>query len=110
MNHLRKIFEDMEGISLVHEDRNWKISYDHRIYIDLVDLHNKRSDMAINALSIIGLYALGNLLQDDKMAELDKYKGTFETEAVELLNSSGHDFYEKQQYTICNKIANIIYN
>ena len=109
VNHLRKIFEDMEGISLVHEDRNWKISYDQSVYIDLVDLHKKRDDMASNALAIIGLYALGNLLQDDKIAELDKYKGTFETEAVELLISFGNDFYEKQQYVLCNKIANIIH-
>lgn len=109
VNHLRKIFEDMEGISLVYEDRNWKISYDQSIYIDLVDLHKQKEDLASNEQAIIGLYTLGNLLQDDKIAELDGYKGAFESEAVELLNSFGHDFYEKQQYAICNKIAGIIH-
>ena len=109
MNHLRKIFEDMEGISLVHEDRNWKISFDQSVYIDLVDLNKKKEDMATHAKDIIGLYALGNIIQDDKIAELDKYKGGFESEAVELLNAFGQEFFNKQQYTICNEIAGIIH-
>lgn len=108
MNHLRKIFEDMEGISLVHEDRNWKISFDQSVYIDLVDLQKKKEDKTSNVKDIIGLYALGNILQDDKIAELDKYKGGFESEAVELLSAFGQEYLDKQQYTICNEIAGII--
>ncbi|MGE5427202.1 MAG: hypothetical protein ACM3O8_04860 [Methylococcaceae bacterium] len=110
MNHLRRIFEDMDGIALVHDKRNWKISFEEPIYIDLVDLYNKRSDQHANQLSIIGLYSLGNLLQDDKIPELDKYKGAFENEALELLNAYGQEFFDKQQYGLCNEIAGIIHS
>ncbi|HAH24321.1 MAG TPA: hypothetical protein DCL77_11305 [Prolixibacteraceae bacterium] len=109
MNHLRKIFEDMEGIALVHEDRNWKISFDQSVYIDLVDLQRKKEDKVTNARDIIGLYALGNIIQDDKIAELDKYKGNFESEAVEVLTAFGQEFLDKHQYAICNEIAGIIH-
>lgn len=110
MNHLRKIFEDMDGIALVHDKRNWKISFEEPIYIDLVDLYNKRSDKLVNRMSIIGLYSLGNLLQDDKVPELDKYRGAFENEALELLNTYGQECFEKQQYGLCYEIAGIIHN
>jgi DNA-binding SARP family transcriptional activator len=110
MNHLRKIFEDMEGISLVHDKRNWKINFEEPIYIDLVNLYNKRSDKQSNGMSIIGLYSLGNLLQDEKIPELDKFKGAFETEALELLNAYGQEFFDRQQYGMCSEIAAIIHN
>lgn len=110
MNHLRKIFEDMEGIALVNDRRNWKIHFEESIYIDLVDLYNMRSDRQANRASIIGLYSLGNLLQDDRITELDKYKGDFENEAIELLNAYGQEFLEKQQYGLCNEIAGIVHS
>lgn len=110
MNHLRKIFEDMDGIALVHDKRNWKIHFEEPVYIDLVDLYHKRSDLQGNRLLIIGLYSLGHLLQDDKMPELDKYKGAFENEALELLNAYGQECFDKQQYGMCYEIAGIIHS
>jgi hypothetical protein len=110
MNHLRKIFEDMEGIVLTYEERNWKISFLETVYIDLVDLNRKLADKEANSAGIIAMSALGNLLQDEKIPELDKYKGNFETETIEVLNSFGFEFLNKQKYTISNQIANIIHN
>jgi hypothetical protein len=110
MNHLRKIFEDMEGISLVHENRNWKISFDETVYIDLVDLSQKLQNKALNTAEIIGLCSLGNLLQDEKIPELDNFKGNFETETIELLNRYCDEFMKEKKYAICYEIANIIHN
>jgi hypothetical protein len=53
---------------------------------------------------------LGNLLQDEKIPELDYYKGNFETETIELLNDYGDEFLKQQKYTNCCEIANIIHN
>ena len=110
MNHLRKIFEDMDGIALVHEERNWKIVFDRSIYVDFVDLAQKLQNKEINVSEIIGICALGNLLQDEKIPELDYYKGNFETETIELLNDYGDEFLKQQKYTNCCEIANIIHN
>ena len=110
MNHLRKIFEDMEGIVLTYENRNWKISFLETVYIDLVDLNRKLVDKQANSAGIIALCSLGKLLQDEKIPELDKYKGNFETETIEVLNSLGFEFLNKQKYTVSNQIANIIHN
>lgn len=109
MNHLRKIFEDLDGISLIHEKRNWKISYDENIYIDLVDLYRKRADTEVNASAVIGLYSLGKLLQDEKISELDRYKGSFESDAVELLISYGNQYFENQEYAVSKEITTIIH-
>lgn len=110
MNHLRKIFEDMDGIVLTHEDHIWKISFEESVYIDLVDLSRKLVNKEANIGDIIALYSLGNLLQDEKIPELDKYKGNFETETIDVLISFGSEFLNKQKYTACNQIANIIHN
>lgn len=110
INHLRKIFEDMEGISLIHEDRNWKISYQESVYIDLVDLLKKIKNKEANPREIVRIYSLGNLLQDEKIPELDKFRGNFETDTIELLNSYGHQFFAEQNYQLCAEIARIIHS
>lgn len=110
MNHLRKIFEDMEGIALVHEERNWKISFDETVYIDLVDLSQKMLNKASNSTEIVSMCSLGNLLQDEKIPELDNYKGNFETETIEILIKFGNEFLKQQKYANCYEIAGIIHN
>jgi two-component SAPR family response regulator len=109
MNHLRKIFNDMDGIGLIHDKRSWKISFGNPVYIDLVDLYNKKNDRQQNAMAIIGLYSLGNLKQEDSTPKLDKYMGIFEKEAIQTLISYGNEFFEKQRYVLCNEVAGIIH-
>lgn len=109
MNHLRKIFEDMDGISLVHEARNWKIIFNETVYIDLIDLYEKRKDIGSNLAGIIGLYSIGNLLMDEKIPELDKYKGDFEAETIETLTILGQDFFGRRKYSNCIEVANILH-
>jgi two-component SAPR family response regulator len=110
MNHLRKIFDDMDGIGLIHENRNWKVSFDPKVYIDLVELNSRLGNKESNAAAIMGMYAMGNLLPDEKVPELDKYKGNFETQAIELLIHYGYKYLDGQKYATCYEIAAIIHN
>jgi hypothetical protein len=74
-----------------------------------VDLVRLREDKKGNAKAIVDLYSLGNLLQEEAIPALDKYKKAYKMEAVEFLNTYGNECFEKQEYDLCHEIGTIIH-
>jgi hypothetical protein len=108
-NHLRKIFEELDGVSLKNEDGTWRIMTSPNVYVDLVELYLEIKSEDPDPVAITGMYVLGNLLQFEKFEEIDVFKAIFENKAVEVLSGFCEGYYSKKKYQEAVGICEIIH-
>jgi len=112
MNNLRKIFDDMSGISLEKDKQHWKIITGDEFFIDFIHVHKimlvPPSD--IRNEQILNYFALGNLLPHESWEYLDPYKERYSSAAIDILMEMDQNAFVAHNHMKCIDISDIILN
>lgn len=107
---VRKILEDINGISLNQEGEKWKIECTGDCYFDFARVrHLMQAENPTHKEEIISLFSYGNLLPFLQFVWLDKTKAIYENDVISILLSICNDCIVQKNYLTCFETARIIH-
>jgi two-component SAPR family response regulator len=107
---VRKILEDINGISLNRDGEKWKIECTGDCYFDFARVsYLIREENPAHKDKIISLFSYGNLLPFLQFEWLDKIKATYENDVISILLSICNDYFTHKNYLTCFETASIIH-
>ena len=102
INHLRKVFEQFDGIRLVYDNGRYVFNIDDRFYCDYLDYLNPDSD----TLSII---SRGRFLKSQGDPIFDEFKSSVEGQAVFTLQDRLKASFRSGRYADTVEIAKLLF-
>lgn len=102
INHLRKLLNDIDGISLIFEKNRWRISITAPLYCDYLELSGIRASEQLSdeqCESIVNIFKRGDLLPS--FYQYDWYetrKVEYDEHLYNLLEKTLPQLFEKKQY------------
>jgi hypothetical protein len=112
MNNLRKIFEDLDGVSLFKDELRWKLNFTDQVYIDFIEVH-KLIGMDRNEQvneTVLNYLSLGNLLAHDTWEYTDPYKDRYSAAAIDVLMEMNRNAFHTRNFLKCIEISDVILN
>ncbi len=108
INGLRKILEELDGISLIYEKSTYRIEVNERCYCDylsFLSLLNKNKD---NTTEFIKILSNGEFLKNNDEPLFDAWKAVVEDKLELELQLTLKNSYEKKNYQTVATLAKII--
>ena len=107
---VRKILEDINGISLNRDGEKWKIECTGDCYFDFARVsYLIQEESPDHKDEIISLFSYGNLLPFLQFEWLDKTKAIYENDVISILLSMCNDSFTNNKYLTCFEMASIIH-
>ena len=109
MNHLRKLLENFNGLTLVFEDTRFKLLFSETFYCDWVEFKRESSLEHPDMGKIMSIVARGKFLPFVDDSTFDSFKEKTESKLISLLSAELIRNNERKQYGLVLDIADIIF-
>ncbi|SHF91695.1 hypothetical protein SAMN05444274_1138 [Mariniphaga anaerophila] len=110
-NHLRNIFKELDGLSLIRKGDQLIIDVGESLYIDMESLYSNLKNSHYNhPENILSFYQLGNLLANESFPGIDIFKENFESKAIETILQIGRNYYSQRKHLSVIETMDIILN
>lgn len=115
INKIRKILEELEGISFIYDDKHYKIEMTEALYCDYQDylqLINRLTADSCHTETLKQLSAIlnrGRFLGSTDDLVFDKTKAAQEEEILNMLPFEFEKLYSEQEFEIITSITNAIF-
>lgn len=112
INNLRKIFEDMDGVSILKDEMHWKISFSEKVYIDyievrklIVTIHDEQTSELV-----LDYFSFGNLLRNETWDYVDQFKDGYSAAVIDVLTEMNRNAFHIHNHMKCIEISDVILN
>lgn len=110
VSSVRKVLEDIHGISLNNDGEKWIVEFTDDCYFDYARASNLiQEENPTHKDEIISLFSYGKLLPFLQFEWLDMSKATFENDVISILLSMCNDYFTHKNYLTCFETASLIH-
>ena len=112
ISNLRKLLNELDGVSLIYENSHYKILIEPSCYCDYIrciELISKKEDQ-FNSREFIELISRGKFLKDEEDLTFDSLKSSVEQKVEPILKELIIDSFEKGDYKTSIKLSDAMFN
>lgn len=108
INHLRKLLENFEGISLIFEDSHFRIECKEDFFCDWIEFKRESKSKNPDIEKILSIVARGKFLPFIEDPVFDTFKERTETKLIDMLTSELVKNFSQRQYQAAIEVAEVI--
>lgn len=110
INHLRKALSELDGITLVFTEGNYKLILDQEYFCDYLYFLNEISKSGPDRMSLLNIASRGKFLQYVNDPLFDKLKDDTESKLITFLNNELENSVSNQKFHEAIEIADLIFS
>ena len=109
MNHLRKLLNNFNGLSLVYEDSHFKLHFSESFYCDWIEFKKESILEHPDPAKIMSVVARGKFLPFIEDPIFDSFKEKTESSLINILSAELIRNNKRKQYGLVLDIADVIF-